>query len=515
MALVFVCFSSKMGCLFVDCGREAYIPMQILKGEVLYKDIFNIYAPLSYLLNAFLFKVFGENLQVLYLAGFITFGLILTIFYKLLTLFCSKYNSLIVVICILLLTSVSPNVFNFFLPYSYGMIYGLVSVLASLYFLLRNQSNKDLYLASFFAGVAILNKYEFLPYLLPFSYCVFIRLKSYSKLALAFGSFFLPILLIFAVLINQGLNFDDIYKEYLILTEIMKSQTMMYFYSITGVTFSWQHIPLFLFTLFPFLALLFFKIKNSSKISLLFFIFFAILYALYWLYKIFVFLPLIILILFVVRYKKLSKNTKILVFSYFAISLKVFFSLMLFSYGTYFIGISLIVFSVLLPILYRKAFIKLLSIISITYFVLSLFYLSTQSYSLKLERIKLNNSSFYASSFKQVYDYLKENSSENDVVLAFPEEPMLNFALNRNGDSYLYSLIPMYVEVFGEEHIITRLRNTNADFVVVSNFDTGSYGYRRFGNDYAVNIMNYIENSYTQVFETKKGLKQRIYRRKD
>ena len=82
-----------MGNLFVDCGREAYIPMQILKGEVLYKDIFNIYAPLSYLFNAFLFKLFGENLQVLYFAGFITFGSILTLFYKLLERIYSSYTT--------------------------------------------------------------------------------------------------------------------------------------------------------------------------------------------------------------------------------------------------------------------------------------------------------------------------------------------------------------------------------------------------------------------------------------
>lgn len=504
-----------MGCLFVDCGREAYIPMQILKGEVLYKDIFNIYAPLSYLFNAFLFKIFGENLQVLYFAGFITFGFVLTLFYKLLTLFCSKYNSFIIVICILLLTSLSPNVFNFFLPYSYGMIYGLVSVLASLYFLLRNRSNKDLYLASFLAGVAILNKYEFLPYLLPLTYCLFVRLKLSSKFALAFGSFLFPILLTFAILVSQGLNLVDIYKEFLILKEIMKSQTMMNFYSITGVTFSLQHIPLFLLTFFSFLVLLFFKIKNCSKISFFILLFFVALYTWYWLYKIFVFLPLTILILFGIRYKHLSKKIKILVFSYFAISLKVFFSLMLFSYGSYFIGISLIVFSVLLPISYRKAFVKLLSVISVVYFILSLFFLLTQSYSLKFDRIKLDNTTFYGVSFEQVYSYLKENSNQDDVILAFPEEPMLNFALNRKGDSYLYSLIPMYVEVFGEEHIITRLKSTNARYIIINDFDTGSYGYRRFGKDYAVRIMNYVENSYTQVFKTDKGLGQRIYRRND
>ena len=40
-------FFLHQGLLLIDTGREFYIPSQILKGGVLYKDIFNIYGPAS------------------------------------------------------------------------------------------------------------------------------------------------------------------------------------------------------------------------------------------------------------------------------------------------------------------------------------------------------------------------------------------------------------------------------------------------------------------------------------
>ena len=68
--------------LIIDCGREAYYPQKILNGKVLYKDLFNIYGPFSYIFNAILFKIFGNNSNTLYIAGsFCAFGIISTLFY--------------------------------------------------------------------------------------------------------------------------------------------------------------------------------------------------------------------------------------------------------------------------------------------------------------------------------------------------------------------------------------------------------------------------------------------------
>ena len=55
--------------ILIDFGREVYYPEQILQGKVLYKDLFNIYGPLSYQINALLYKIFGAKLSTLYLSG--------------------------------------------------------------------------------------------------------------------------------------------------------------------------------------------------------------------------------------------------------------------------------------------------------------------------------------------------------------------------------------------------------------------------------------------------------------
>ena len=70
--LVFAIFYGRFGDINVDSFREAYIPSQILSGECLYKDIFTIYAPFSYLFNSLLFAIFGTNLKILYFAGLIS-----------------------------------------------------------------------------------------------------------------------------------------------------------------------------------------------------------------------------------------------------------------------------------------------------------------------------------------------------------------------------------------------------------------------------------------------------------
>jgi len=47
----------------IDFNREVYFAQCILNGEVLCKDIFNIFGNLPYYFNASLFYIFGTNLK--------------------------------------------------------------------------------------------------------------------------------------------------------------------------------------------------------------------------------------------------------------------------------------------------------------------------------------------------------------------------------------------------------------------------------------------------------------------
>ena len=69
--LEIILFQNKTIVPSIDFGREAYNPFAILNGAVLYKDIFNIFGPFSYLFNALMYKLFGTHLNSLYLAGYL------------------------------------------------------------------------------------------------------------------------------------------------------------------------------------------------------------------------------------------------------------------------------------------------------------------------------------------------------------------------------------------------------------------------------------------------------------
>ena len=167
--------------IMLDIGREVYYPEQILKGEVLYKDLFVIYGPFAYLFNAILYKVLGAKLSTLYFSGICSSFLAISGIYFLAKEFLSK--SLSFSICLLtIFTSVYSAVFfNFSFPYSWAMLYGTIAYVFALLSLIKFEktNNKNLlYLTSFLLGICISCKYEFaIPILLYIVY-LFIKLRT-------------------------------------------------------------------------------------------------------------------------------------------------------------------------------------------------------------------------------------------------------------------------------------------------------------------------------------------------
>ena len=79
LAVIFAWFGSAYVINpIIDSGREFYIPVRMLGGEVLYKDIFNIYGALSYQINALAYMIFGVHLRALTIFGVLNFGLIVS-----------------------------------------------------------------------------------------------------------------------------------------------------------------------------------------------------------------------------------------------------------------------------------------------------------------------------------------------------------------------------------------------------------------------------------------------------
>lgn len=429
----------------VDSFRETYIPQRILEGKILYKDIFVIYPPLAYLINAFLFLILGYKLKILYFAGlFSTMG-IFYLTYNIAKRFCIPLG-----ICLFLISgfALSSNVFTPFFPYSYGILYGLLFTLASIDFAL----NKRFPLAYLFYSLAILSKYEFI-FLLP----ALIYLSGKHDWKKNILAVILPFFVTGGILFLQGVRLGDLKTAFDLISIMSGTKTLYRFYSVMGLTFRFELIPIYIYNIIRFIIP--FNWSTYQEIIL-------------WAFP-------VIFSAGMFRFKFLNKNERFLLLASLFVSIKVFFALTLQSYGVFFLPFALISLFILIP----KKFQKVLTCLLIFWSLIIGF---NNAMFLKNKNMKLD----------PVVNYLKENSKVEDKIVVYPECLGINVLANRKSDDKFYSLIPLYVETFGEEIIIKRLELTKPEYIIINNYDTSAYYYRQFGIDYAQDIMNWIKENY-------------------
>ena len=161
-------FYLKQGLLLIDTGREFYLPQQMLEGNVLYNDLYNMYGTLSYQINAILFGVFGQKITTLYWAGILNSLVIIITTYLLSRKFLDKILSSLISIFLIFALVYNTFLYNSNITYSYAIIYALSSFLISLLFLVKYLKEEDkthfAYISCLFAGISIANKYEFILY---------------------------------------------------------------------------------------------------------------------------------------------------------------------------------------------------------------------------------------------------------------------------------------------------------------------------------------------------------------
>jgi hypothetical protein len=146
----------------VDCGRELYVPAEILRGKLIYRDFFYSYGPLAPYLCALLIAIFGPHLVVFYLLGIaIAIGCAIML-YQLGTMLEGRAAGLTAALALLLI-GVGQTSSNYILPYSYAATIGLLLSFICIWFTLRyisKQNGYDLLMAGFAASMAILCKQE-------------------------------------------------------------------------------------------------------------------------------------------------------------------------------------------------------------------------------------------------------------------------------------------------------------------------------------------------------------------
>ena len=496
--LTFIIGYGHFGDIMVDSFREAYIPSEVIKGQVLYKNIFTIYAPFSYLFNALLFKIFGVHLSVLYFAGlFATFG-ILNFVFAIANRFMNKTYSLSIVLFIISVSVLSPNVFNFYFPYSYGILYGILFILASIYFALKDKFQLAYLMYSF----AICSKYEFV-LLLPLLLYV-TRTKDLWKNILAL---ILPFIITYAPLFIMGVRLEDIITSLQIILSMSSTKTLYWFYSVMGLTFRWELVPIYVMNFLKvFIPLLFMYYLRSWWLILLTTIYFYFIVT----PELFIYAFPLILILLTRRFSTISNEKLFFILASLLISMKIFFAETFMSYGVFFIPFALISLFILIPPRFKKPLFIILLICALNFGIKNTVSLTHKNIKIKTEQGIIYT---YENSVKETVEYIKNNTKNTDRIIVYPECLAVNFMTGRKSDNKFYSLIPLYVETFGENIIIKRLELVKPEYIIISNYNTSNYYYSFFGQDYAGEIYNYILKNYTLQKEFGKKVMFLVYRR--
>lgn len=518
------------GHLLIDCGREVYYPTQILLGKILYKDIFNIYGPFSYMFNALLFKIFGINLNILYLAGCVCAFIISNLIYLISKRFLSKFFSFSISIFTIAIGVLNLNLFNFIFPYSYGMLYGFTAFLVSVWFLLKytQKPEKDiyLYLSSFFAGFCVTNKYEFLPYLIVVLYVIFkIKPLSFKQYFIsAFSFLFIPVFC-FGILFLQGLRIIDLISTFIIVKNIAQSRTLEYFYRSQGVYLRKYSILLllyyFLLTIIPFAIFTYgFKIQkrilSETIILLSIILMFCLINP-----ASFVFFPILLMFLGILNFKNLIKNTPlmILTLSAITISLKVFWGLATLNYGVFFASfLTVTIFALLIEFFKDKNLNQ--NIFSIYFLIVAIILgwqnllgLAYKNYPVQSLRGKIYFFKDIGSSTQYLINYISKNTKKTDTIVIFPEGQLINFLADRKSDNYYNSLTPLYIETFGEKNIIGHFKKTMPEYIIFNNWNTEDYYFKYICSDYALGFCSFVTSNYVQQKVIDKGFRYLIFKK--
>ncbi|MBM82542.1 MAG: hypothetical protein CMJ78_18415 [Planctomycetaceae bacterium] len=120
----------------VDYGQQLYLAWQLSEGQVLYRDIFYNYGPLTPYAMALWFRVFGASLTTMIVTNLLVFASIMSMQYRLLVLLSNRFAAFVATLVSLLVFSFSQYLYggnyNYVTPYettlTYGMLFGYASL---------------------------------------------------------------------------------------------------------------------------------------------------------------------------------------------------------------------------------------------------------------------------------------------------------------------------------------------------------------------------------------------------
>ncbi len=509
--VVLICFNKYKYNLYLpysDIGREFYIPSQMNNGCILYKDIFNVYAPLGYQINSIIIKFFSNKLNTFYSIGLFLTIINLTTIFLISKIFTNKGIAFAITMLLIPTCVFFPSISNWITPYSYSVLYALSFILCATYFLIRyikEENPNYIVLSWLFYGASIVSKYEFSGFIIPLIFSMTV-IKSNKKDIFKSILYFITVPFIsFFSLIIQGTTIKNIYDSFFNMINLLNSYSIKYIYFYNGFNISKITLVNAIISIKEDLIYIILNIRRyiqgltsitdmqTNALSMRFTGYLCIL--------------LSILLIIKVLKKKQSKEKEdlaLICISLCAIttSFKCIGSISFEIYGTFFFPLlTIAIFSIIYSSKFIKIFNRILIfiLISITFF----YYMDNNKNINEMKFKKLNTTKgeikirqeFYNET-KEIIDYIKTNTTEEDVILLIPEGVLINYLSDRKSDNNLYYLIPPNCEIRTSENIINNLKESKPKYIIISNIIYNDYGQTSFKNSWGMIIFDYISKEY-------------------
>lgn len=482
---VFFVLGENLYSPYSDIGRELYLAEQVKNGDVLYKDIFNVYSPLGYWLNAVIIKFFGSNLSTFYGIGVITSILTIIPLFLVAKVYTNKHIAFTTSLFIIFSCTYYPSISNWITPYSYSITYALCSTVWGFWFLhkyLSSENKRYLYISALLSELSICFKYEYIGFIAVIL-CISIYKKEYIKPLMYMAV--MPIVSLIILLI-QHCTISDLLNALSNMIGISKSHSANYFYQFAGISPTIDSI-------------------KTSFINLIHPQFRSI------------FAPIcivnIVLLFFSAKRKDILLS--ILLLTGLLTSIKSLGGISFEVYGTYFfplLFISLIAF-VCKKITNRKTI--LISIICIT--LSGLYFSYGINEKIKFREIETTKGGFnipkvFYHSTNDIIQYIQANTNADEKVLILPEGTIINFLTDRKSDKDLYYLIPPNAEIFSNEYIENKIKSKELDYIITTNIQYPWYGEKSFMAGWGSEYVKLLNDEYKLVDVVGKNLKFYVYK---
>jgi hypothetical protein len=544
----------RWGNPLVDTFRDFWVPLQILKGKILYKEVFYEYGFFPPYFFAFLYAIFGVHIMTLVSCGIGIALIFIFILYKLARFFLDEFISCIVIITFLFVFAfgynISSDIFNFILPYSFASIFCLIFISSALYYFIKFifcEKEKYLLLWSVFLSFAFLSRIE----LTLLIWVVFVSVFGLSILKNKYKQKLRWIICLFTPMIVCFLGYFSFlynmqafagFKE-CIVDQIFFHKNSSFTQGVMGLGNLLTNI-LFIthsFVIEVGLVLLigivstqissFFQHKEKSR--------FMLIVSILFLFSLFIFsikyikaniqfrcIPLILIIgitfflINIFRSCEIKKNISLLTIFLISLSMiiRIFFAVAPNSYGFFLITLALVCYYFFFFEIIPKLFIFLFPSYSISFskplfslllaclflsLALSHWHITRYYYKLKTFQLKTDRGNIFFRNdqktlrYSEIIGYLRENTSNDNTLVVLPEGIGINFFSHRENPTGFCNFTPPVFEFIGEGKIIDRFEKTNIDYIIILNRITIEYGFPYFGVHYGEKIDLWIKKHYS------------------